>query len=97
MALVQPNSISTKILPGLSLDSTKTQNKGYRPTTTIMMCKYYSAKVACKRRSSANSGVWLRRFVDTTRVEKSCVAKSKEKKLKKNVVSLQLNMRLPQT
>jgi len=32
-------------------------------------------KVACERRSSINSGAWLRRFDDITRVEKSCVAK----------------------
>jgi len=38
------NSITTIILPGLSLASTKTRNKRYRPTTTITICKYYSAK-----------------------------------------------------
>jgi len=32
-------------------------------------------KVACKRRSSVNSGAWLRRFDDVTGVEKRCVAK----------------------
>jgi len=31
--------------------------------------------VACKRRSSVNSGAWLRRFDDVTGVEKSNVAK----------------------
>jgi len=30
--------------------------------------------------SSANSGAWLRRFDDATRVEKSCVAKAKKEK-----------------
>ena len=55
-------------------------------------------KVACKRWSSVNSRAWLRRFDDVTGVEKSCVAKSKKgKKWRKNVVSLQLNMRFPQT
>jgi len=45
--------------------------------------------VACKRRSSVNSGAWLRRFDDVTGVEKSCVAASKKgKKVKKNVASL---------
>jgi len=39
--------------------------------------------VPCKKRSSVNSGAWLRRFDDVTGVEKSCVAKAKkEKKLK---------------
>jgi len=37
------------------------------------------SRVACKRRSSVNSGAWLQRFDDVTRVEKSCVAKSKKK------------------
>jgi len=36
--------------------------------------------VACKRRSSANSGAWLRRFDDIIGVERSCVAKSKKGK-----------------
>ena len=40
-------------------------------------------EVACKRQSSVNSEAWLRRFDDVTRVEKSCIAKSKkEKKVK---------------
>ena len=39
--LAHPNSISTKILPGLTLASTKTRNKHHRPTTTIMICKCY--------------------------------------------------------
>jgi len=34
-----------------------------------------SAGVPCKRRSSVNSGAWLRRFDDVTGVEQSCVAK----------------------
>ena len=43
-----------------------------------------------------NSEARLRRFDDVTRVEKSCVAKAKKgKKVKENVVSLQLNMRFP--
>ena len=55
-------------------------------------------KVSCKRRSSANSGAWLQRFDDITRVEKSCIVKAtKRKKWRKNVVSLQLNMRFSQT
>jgi len=33
-------TIPTKILYGLLLTSTKTQNKGYRPTTPIMICNY---------------------------------------------------------
>jgi len=37
-------------------------------------------RVACKRRSSVNSGAWLRRFDDVTGVEKSCIAKSKKGK-----------------
>jgi len=41
---VQPNSISTKILPGLSLASTKTKTKGYMPTTTITIRKCYRGK-----------------------------------------------------
>jgi len=54
-------------------------------------------RVACKRRSSVNSGARLRRFDDATGVEKNCVAKSKKgKKWRKNV-SLQLNIRFPQT
>jgi len=42
-------------------------------------------RVSCKMRSSVNSGAWLRRFGDITRVEKNCVAnginrkKAKEK------------------
>jgi len=36
--------------------------------------------VACKRRSSVNSGVLLRRFDDVTAVEKSCVAKGTNRK-----------------
>jgi len=40
-------------------------------------------RVACKRRSSVNSGAWLRRFDDVTGVEKSCVAKSKKGKIVK--------------
>jgi len=35
-------------------------------------------KVACKRRSSVNSGAWLRSFNDITGIEKSCVAKAKK-------------------
>ena len=37
-------------------------------------------KIACKRRSSVNSGAWLRRFDDVTGVEKSCVAKGINRK-----------------
>jgi len=33
-----------------------------------------------KRRSSVNSGAWLRRCDDVTGVEKSCVAKAKKGK-----------------
>jgi len=41
-------------------------------------------------------GAWMRRFDDVTGVEKSCVAKqNKEKKQRKNVGSLQLNMSFP--
>jgi len=36
--------------------------------------------VACKRRSSVNSGAWLRRFDDVTGVEESCVAKGINRK-----------------
>jgi len=36
--------------------------------------------VACKRRSSGNSGAWLRMFDDVTGMEKSCVAKAKKGK-----------------
>ena len=36
--------------------------------------------VACKRRSSVNSGAWLWRFDDVTGVEKSCVAKGVNRK-----------------
>jgi len=39
--------------------------------------------VACKRRSSVNSGAWLRRFDDVNGVEKSCVAKLKKGKIVK--------------
>ena len=54
--------------------------------------------VPCKRRSSVNSGAWLRRFDDITGVEKSWAAEAKKgKKWRKNVVSLQLNMRFPKT
>jgi len=31
--------------------------------------------VPCKKRSSVNSGAWLRRFDDVTGLEKSCIAK----------------------
>jgi len=31
--------------------------------------------VPCKRHSSVNSGAWLRKFDDVTRVEKSCITK----------------------
>jgi len=34
----------------------------------------------CKRRSSVNSGAWLRRFDDVTGVEKSFVAKAKKER-----------------
>jgi len=61
MALVQPNFISTKILPGLSLASTKTQNKGYRPTTTIMMCKYYQGFLKGRPVFSPPMGAYFRR------------------------------------
>jgi len=37
-------------------------------------------KVACKRRSSVNSGAWLRRIDDVTGVEKTCVAKGINRK-----------------
>jgi len=37
-------------------------------------------KVTGKRRSSVNSGHWLRRFDDVTGVEKSCVAKGINRK-----------------
>jgi len=54
--------------------------------------------VAYKKRSSVNSGAGLRRFDDVAGVEKSCLAKSKKgKKVKGNVVSLQLNICFPQT
>jgi len=54
--------------------------------------------VPCKRRSSVNSGAWLWRFVDVTGVGKSCVAKGiNEKKQRKNILSLQINMLFPQT
>jgi len=36
--------------------------------------------VPCKRRSSVNSGAWLRGFDDVTEVEKGCVAKAKKGK-----------------
>jgi len=37
-------------------------------------------RVACKRRSSANIGAWVRWFDDITGVEKSCVAKEINRK-----------------
>ena len=37
-------------------------------------------RIACKRRSSVNSGAWLRRFDDVTGVEESCVAKGINRK-----------------
>jgi len=43
--------------------------------------------VASKRQSSVNSGAWLRRFDDVTRVEKSCVAKGINKKKSKGKIS----------
>jgi len=55
-------------------------------------------KVPCKRRSSVNSGAWLHRFDDVTRVENSCVAKGiNGKKQRKNILLLQISMRFPQT
>jgi len=45
----------------------------------------YFVKVPCKRQSSVNSGAWLRRFDDVTRVKKTSAAngingkKAKEK------------------
>jgi len=60
--------------------------------------KYCFFSVACKRRSSVSSGAWLRRFDDVTGVLKSCVAKwINRKKQRKNILLLQINMRLPQT
>jgi len=45
-----------------------------------------------------NSGAWLRRFDDVTRVEQSCVAKGiNRKKAKEKILLLQINMRFPQT
>jgi len=43
---------------------------------------YFTAnkRIPCKRRSSVNSGAWLRRFDDVTGAEKSCVAKAKQRK-----------------
>jgi len=36
--------------------------------------------VACKKRSSVNSGAWLWRFDDVSGVEKNCVAKGINRK-----------------
>ena len=48
--------------------------------------------VACKRRSSVNSGAWLRRFDDVNGVEKSCVAKSKKGKKSEGKVLYHCNL-----
>jgi len=49
-------------------------------------------QVACKRRSSVNSRAWLRRFDDVTRVEKSCIAKSKKGKKSEGKVLYACNL-----
>jgi len=55
-----------------------------------------NSAVACKRRSSVNSGAWLRRFEDVTRVEKSCVAKGINiKKAKEKYLIIANKYKLP--
>ena len=50
-----------------------------RQKTEILLSKAHGinlyAWVPCKRRSSVNSGAWLGKFDDVTRMGKSCVAK----------------------
>ena len=66
--------------------------------TFIKFTHMVTTVVSCERRSSVNSGAWLRRFDDVTGMEKSCVAKGINiKKQRKNCLLLQINMRFPQT
>jgi len=53
---------------------------GYSETPHRELRRQGRVKVACKRRSSVNSGAWLRRFDDVTGVAKSCVAKGINRK-----------------
>ena len=65
---------------------------------SYLPCGHKCNWIACKRRSSVKSRACLRRFDDVTGVEKVALqTQKKEKKWRKNVVSLQLNMPFPQT
>jgi len=64
--------------PLLILDSVDKTAKIFTCSYWIEDLKYHM--VACKRRSTINSGAWLPRFDDVIGVEKSCVAKSKKGK-----------------
>jgi len=65
----------------LDQDWSRTQ-KNLSPNTSV---PNRLTKVPCKRRSSVNSGAWLRRFDDVTGVEESCVAKGINRKKKKKI------------
>jgi len=69
-----------------------------RGSYSVMVRSYAFCRAACKRWSSVNSGAWLWRFDDVTRVEKSCITKGiNRKKQGKNILLLKINMRFPQT
>jgi len=55
------------------------RRESYASLMTYVRTKLRFRLVACKGRSSINSGAWLRRFNDVTGVEKSCVAKAEKR------------------
>jgi len=71
-----------------------TLSKINRKTTRQIYNQCNSNKVACKRQSSVNSGAWLRRFDDITRVENSCIALQKTEKSEGKMLC-HCNLRLP--
>jgi len=86
------------VTPFIRFRSQPSGNIGGQHDTHRLSFHDAKLEVPCKRRSSVNSGAWLRRFDDVTGVEKSCVVKEiKGKKQKRNILLLQINMRFSQT